>query len=408
MSPPIAPALPASFHRLAWSNMAAQAAEQVALAAAPLIAVLSLGAGAGETGLLQTAQTLPFLLLSLPAGVLADRVSRRGLMISAETLRAIALLALPALAVLGWLSLPLLAALGFLAATGTVMFSVAAPSLVPALVPRAALAQANGRLELARSIAFASGPALAGALVGWAGASPTFVLAAILSVLAVILLTGISEPPRPSLPKRHVFADLREGAGFAWMHRLLRPVLMTAVVWNVSWFVLQAAYVPYAVHLLGLNSATIGLTLASFGVGMVTGAVLTPRLARALSFGMLVALGPLVSVAAAAAMAATLLWPTGLLAGLSFFLFGAGPIVWTISSTTLRQAVTRDALLGRVSALLVTATTGARPLGAAIGAALGAFQGPESCIVFAALGFIVQALIIVASPVRALRQLPMS
>jgi hypothetical protein len=123
---------------------------------------------------------------------------------------------------------------------------------------------------------------------------------------------------------------------------------------------------------------------------------------------MLVALGPLVSVAAAAAMAATLLWPTGLLAGLSFFLFGAGPIVWTISSTTLRQAVTRDALLGRVSALLVTATTGARPLGAAIGAALGAFQGPESCIVFAALGFIVQALIIVASPVRALRQLPMS
>lgn len=408
MSPPIAPKLPAAFHRLAWSNLAAQAAEQVALAATPLIAVLSLGAGAGETGLLQTAQTLPFLLLSLPAGVLADRVSRRGLMISAESLRAIALLALPILALIGWLSVPLLAALGFLAATGTVMFSVAAPSLIPALVPRAMLAQANGRIELARSIAFAAGPALAGALVGWAGASPTFVLAAILSVLAVLLLTGISEPPRPALPKRHVLTDLREGAGFAWTHRLLRPVLLTAVVWNISWFVLQAAYVPYAVHMLGLSASTIGMTLATYGGGMVVGAMLTARVTRHLTFGMVVALGPLVSVAAAASMVATLLVPTGLLAGLSFFLFGAGPIIWTISTTTLRQAVTREALLGRVSALFMTANMGARPLGAALGAALGAVQGPESCIVLACIGFVVQALIIVASPVRALRQLPMS
>jgi predicted MFS family arabinose efflux permease len=406
MSPPIAPALPASFHRLAWSNLAAQAAEQVALAAAPLIAVLSLGAGAGETGLLQTAQTLPFLLLALPAGVLADRVSRRGLMISAESLRAIALVALPVLAVMGWLSLPLLAALGFIAATGTVVFSIAAPSLIPALVPRAMLAQANGKVELARSIAFAAGPALAGALVGWAGASPTFVLAAILSVLAVVLLIGISEPPRPALPKRHVLSDLREGAGFAWSHNLLRPILLTAVVWNFSWFVLQAAYVPYAVHLLGLNASTIGMTLASYGGGMVVGAVLAPRVTRGLNFGMVVALGPLVSVAAAVAMVATLVVPTGVLAGLSFFLFGAGPIIWTISTTTLRQAVTRDALLGRVSALFMTANTGARPVGAAIGAALGAFYGPEGCILLAGIGFVVQAVIIIASPARALRQLP--
>src|SRR5258705_11662027 len=86
--------IPRSFNRLAWSNLAAQSAEQIGLAAAPIVAVLALGAGAGETGLLQTAQTLPFLLLSIPAGVLADPVSRRGLMAWAEGLRAASLVAI--------------------------------------------------------------------------------------------------------------------------------------------------------------------------------------------------------------------------------------------------------------------------------------------------------------------------
>ncbi|WP_202981437.1 MFS transporter, partial [Xylella fastidiosa] len=78
------PALPPAFRRLAASNLAAQFSEQIALAAAPLVAVLALGAGAAQTGYLQTAQTLPFLLLSLPAGVLADRMPRRALMTAAE------------------------------------------------------------------------------------------------------------------------------------------------------------------------------------------------------------------------------------------------------------------------------------------------------------------------------------
>src|SRR5262249_55422062 len=143
--------LPPAFNRLAWSNLAAQSAEQVGLAAAPIVAVLALGAGAGETGILQTAQTLPFLLLAIPLGVLADRTSRRRLMAAAEALRALSLVAMLALAVLGLLTWPLLALLGFVGACGTVTYSVAAPSLVPALVPPAALAVANGRIELART-----------------------------------------------------------------------------------------------------------------------------------------------------------------------------------------------------------------------------------------------------------------
>ena len=114
---------------------------------------------------------------------------------------------------------------------------------------------------------------------------------------------------------------------------------------------------------------------------------------------MSIAMGPLVSVAAAAVMVATLWLPSPLLVGASFFLFGAGPILWTISQTTLRQTVTPDALLGRVSALFMTASAGARPIGAAIGGAVGAASGPEAAILLAALGFVVQALLILWSPV---------
>src|ERR1700732_828244 len=182
--------LPPTFNRLAWSTLAAQSAEQVALAAAPIVAVLLLGVGEGESGLLQTALTLPFVLFAIPAGLLADRFSRRWLMAGAEALRATALLAILVLIWLNLLTLPLLALSGFIAVCGTVAYSVAAPALVPSLVSPPLLPAANARIELARTIAFASGPALGGALVGWLGAAPAFGFAAALSVMAVVVLSG--------------------------------------------------------------------------------------------------------------------------------------------------------------------------------------------------------------------------
>lgn len=62
-----------------------------------------------------------------------------------------------------------------------------------------------------------------------------------------------------------------------WGHALLRPVLLTAVAWNLAWFVWQAAYVPYAMRSLGLDASGVGFTLASDGAGMVIGALLAPR-----------------------------------------------------------------------------------------------------------------------------------
>jgi predicted MFS family arabinose efflux permease len=397
--------LPPTFNRLAWSNLAAQSGEQIALAAAPIVAVLLLGVGEGQTGLLQTALTLPFVLFAIPAGLLADRISRRWLMAGAEALRAAALVAILALIWFGLLTLPLLALLGFLAVCGTVAYSVAAPSLVPSLVPPQSLPAANARIELARTVAFASGPALGGVLVGWVGAAPAFGFAAALSVIAVVLLAGIFEPARRPAARRDALQEIREGAAFVFRHPLLRPVFVTQFIFNTASFLVLAVFVPYAVRHLGVSAAGVGTTLAMYGVGMVVGALIATRVMRQLPFGIVIALGPVAGFLAAAVMALTTLVPTPLLAGLSFFLLGVGPILWVISTTTLRQSVTPPSLLGRVSAINIMAY-GARPLGAGLGALVGGAYGAEACLYLAVVGFGAQALVILASPAVSLTRQP--
>jgi predicted MFS family arabinose efflux permease len=405
-APCMSVALSASFRRLAWSNLLAQSAEQLSLAAVPILAVLLLKAGPGEIGLLASIQSLPFLLLSMPLGLLADRTSRTRLMALAETLRALALLLLLGLIVTGNVSIAALAIIGFMVAVGTVAFSVAAPSLVPALVPVEGLAQANGRLELARSAAFAAGPALAGALIAWTGASAAFVLSGMLSVAAVLFLRGIDEPARAAMPARHPLLELQDGAKWVWQSDLLRPMMFCSIIWNISWFMLQAAYVPYAIHDLGLDASGVGVTLALYGVGMIVGALLAPRVVRALPFGQAILMGPYFSVLAAFTMALTLYWPQGWLAALSYFFFGVGPIIWTITSTTLRQTVTPRAMIGRVTSINIVASTGARPLGAALGGVVGVSFPVSVSLWCVVLGFGLQAIIISASKVRTLKRLP--
>jgi predicted MFS family arabinose efflux permease len=398
--------LPAAFIRIAWSNLAAQLSEQIALAAAPLVAVLALGADAAGTGLLQTAQTLPFLLLSIPAGVLADRSSQRRLMVGSEALRTLSLLTVLLLIVSGAINLPLLAGLGFVGAIGTVCYNVAAPAFVPTLVPREQLGAANRWLELARSVAYSAGPAVGGAIVGWTGAPAAYVLATVLSLCAVFFLAGLPETTKSFRPRRRLFHELGEGAAFVASSPFLRPILITAVFFNTSWFVLQAVYVAYAFHSLGLTATGIGITLGVYGAGMVFGALVAPRLSQRLPFGFVIAIGPLAGLMGAILMLLTSWIPSGALAALSFFLFGAGPVLWVIATTTLRQVVTPSAMLGRVSALIMTATYGARPIGAAIGALVAAELGVEACLAVATAGFLIQFIMICASQVPRLRALP--
>jgi predicted MFS family arabinose efflux permease len=405
MSSSSAPQLPPTFHRLAWSNLAAQSAEQIALAAAPLAAVLLLGAGEGLTGLLQTAVTLPFLLFALPAGLAADRMPRRWLMAAAELLRAVALVTVVGLILAGQITVTALALLGLLSACGTVAFSVAAPALVPALVPPAAFAAANARIELARTSALAAGPALGGALVGFTGPAVAFALAAGLSLAAASLLAGIEEPVRAPVPHREIRRDLAAGLAFVFGHALLRPVFVTQIVFGTSLFVIQAVFVPYALRHLGASPGAVGVILAMYGIGMMVGALLATRVLARLPFGVVVGLGPVSGFAASAVLAATIWWPSPWLAAAGFFVFGAGPILWVITTTTLRQAVTPAAMLGRVSAINIL-SWGTRPLGAALGGLVGARYGAEACLLLAVAGFAIQAIYLLLSPAVALATQP--
>ncbi len=397
--------LPAGFNRLAWSNLAAQSAEQIALAAAPIVAVLVLGVGEGQTGLLQTALTLPFVLFAIPAGLLADRMSRGALMAGAEALRAVALLTTLVLIWLGALTLPLLALLGFVAVCGTVAYSVAAPSLVPSLVAPHLLGAANARIELARTIAFAGGPAIGGMLVGFIGGAPAFGFAAALSIIAVVFLAGLHEPSRPLMQQRKPIQDITEGLAFVARHQYLRPVFVTQFIFSAAFFVVLAIFVPYAVRHLGLDAAGIGITLAMYGIGMVIGALAATRVMKRLPFGTVIVLGPITGFVASLVMALTTWIPSPVLAGLSFFLLGVGPILWVISTATLRQAVTPPSLLGRVSAINIL-SYGARPVGTGIAALVGGLYQAEACLYIAVAGFAWQALVILNSPAAALQRQP--
>ncbi len=395
------------FRRLVWSNLFAQAAEQIGLATAPLLAVFLFSASTSQTATLQMVQTLPFLLLAIPAGLLADRSSRKTVLAFAEALRAFSFGLILLLLATESLTLSTLALLGFIGAMGTVAYNVTAPGLVPLLVARPLLSIANSRLELARSIAFASGPSVAGLVFSAAGASLSYCIALVFSLAAVNILRGLPcHPVRPG--QGRIWPQLTEGMSFTLASPLLRPVLVTAVIFNTSWFMLQAAFVPYAARHLGLSAFEIGVTMACYGLGMIAGAVLAPLAARHTTFGSMVISGPVGALCGAIAMTCSIGYPYFSLACVSFFLFGAGPVLWTISTTTLRQAVTPPELIGRVSAVIMTLTYGARPIGALAAAAIGSVYPPEYCILAAAMGFVAQLVIIVCSRVPKLAGVPES
>lgn len=400
LSPSARPATP--FTPLWTAAALAHGADQIAFAAIPLAAVLLLGADAADMGGLNMLQTLPWLLLALPVGVLVDRLDRARVMAASEATRAALLLIGAGLAWAGLLSLPLLGALGFALAATTCIFSVAAQAHVPSLVPRECLAAANARMELARAGATAAGPALAGLLLSVVTPVAALLMSGVLSAMAaklvlrarVAVVSGTKRLPR--------WRELGAGLSFVVRNRHLRPIAITAMGWAVSWSILVTVLVLYASRSLGLSSAAIGVMLAANGAGMIVAAMTAGYVGRRMPAGLFIAAGPAISVIGV--LIVTPLFGGGVVqAAVAMFLLGLGPMYWTVGQTTLRQTVTPPAILGQVIAIQFLIQYGARFLGAAIGGVIGEAFGIEAAIWAAAAGFGVQLVTIVWSAVPALR-----
>ncbi|MFL5054161.1 MAG: MFS transporter [Microvirga sp.] len=393
-----------SFSRLLAAGGAAHFADQLATAALPLTAVIVLGAGPGTVGTLVALQGLAWLLASLPAGVLVDRVPKGLLIALSQAVAGLAFAAATVAATAG--SGTALAAACFIGASGAVILVLTALALVPALVPAAALAAANARLELVRAVATLAAPVAVGLMADAVTPALGFALAAIASAAAAFIAFGLRAPSSPG-PARAPLADaIREGARFALRHELLRGIALCAVFWNFAFFALLAVAVPFCLTRVGLDAKGTGLAQGGYGLGLILGAAAAAAIVRRFEPRVILVAGPALSMAAPALLFFAARGGGLPAAAAAFFFVGFGPMLWLICQTSIRQLVTPPDLIGRVAATIQVAIYGVRPLGAFAGGWVGALFGLDAALVLVLAAFGLSLAVPLVSALGRLRAMP--
>lgn len=396
---------PSPFARLLATAGFVQAADQIALAALPVTAVLVLGAGPGLVGVLVAAQTAAWLLVSLPAGVIVDRLPRRTVLLAALTLSFAGALAALAAAALGQVAL--LGAAAFLSAAGTVTFVLVQIGLVPEIVAPADLPRANARIELMRAMASTAAPFLVGFLATRVSPLAGYPLAALLALAALLCAATLHFAARPTpAAKPALFTAIAEGARFVVADPLLRAIGLCAVFWNFAFVALIAVFVPFALTRLGTDAAGAGLAQGINGLGMIAGAAVAPFVFARVQPRAVLLFGPVSSALGAVLMALSPSFGGHAMAALAFGLIGFGPMLWLVMQTSVRQIVTPPALMGRVTATIQVAIYGVRPLGALAGGGVAAMFGLDAALGLVAAAFAASALVSLASPLARLATMP--
>jgi MFS family permease len=324
--------------------------------------------------LVPVALRLPWALLALPAGLVADRVDRRRLIIAMDAVRG---LAFAGAAVALWWALPLppaptegVASVGLylalmlaaLVVGGAEVFrDNAAQTMLPALVPSERLERANGQLWSAELLTNALiGPALGAFLIGlWLPLA--FGLNALAYGMAMLLVAGLAGSFRAARTDRRGWkADLGEGFAFLRGMPLLRTLAWTTGFWNLFGNMIAVALVLHAQENLGLSAQAYGLTLAGGAIGGIAGSLLGERIVRRL--------GPVRTMQAALITAGPCFLAIGLApgawtVGAAFALMEFGSFAWNVVSVSTRQRLVPDALRGRVNSLYRLLSWGMMPLG---------------------------------------------
>jgi MFS family permease len=387
---------------------------QVTALALPLTAILFLNATPMQVGLLASLQYLPFLLVSLPAGVIVDRVRRLPVLIATDLGRAVLLGVVPLAVWLGHLQLWLLYPVAFTAGVLSVLFDVAHQSYLPAIVDNEQLVEGNTKLQLSYSGAQLAGPGLGGVLVQLLTA-PIAIAVDAASYLGSAVLLGLIRRPEPAPPPaadaaglRGIGRDIRVGLRFVWRHPLIRPIALATGTANFFYLfgMTGAVLALYAVRVLGLSPAMLGVVFVFGNVGAVLGSLVADRVLARFRFGRVMLAGSVVSAVAIALMALATPATAVVQLAAAVLIGELGVTIYDISQISLRQAATPPALLGRMNATVRFVNWGPIPIGAFLGGVLGEALGLRTALWIAAAGSLLPAVPLLLSRVRSLRELP--
>lgn len=367
------------------------------LVAMPLLVLQTTGSVA-QMGLLTGVAGVTAIVTGLFAGALVDRLDRRRLMIVCEVARLAVIGSIP----LAWLAGPqvwLLYVGMAVAAAFDMIFKVGYVAAVPALVGPERIIEANGRLETTNAVAYIGGPMLAGLVSGLLGPAlavgvnaATFGLSAVALALIRLRPTTVDAAGRPGLRESFV-----AGFRFLWQTPVLRAITVLLVMVSFLSIGMVDVFI-YDVHtVLGGGDHATGIVIGIAGIGTVLAAVALPTLRRSWGFGVCwIGSYVLCAVAITALALSTSITPVAIaVLCYTFAMTLAG-----VSSMSLRQAVTPDHLLGRVTSAFWTVHGALGPLGAAVLTGLVATFGVRGPLLGVGAAFLVVALIALATPIR--------
>ena len=383
---------------------------QVTVLALPLVAVITLRASAAQVGLLNACRYAPFVVVTLFAGVVVDRVRRRPTMIVVNLGRGALIALIPLTALLGLLRIEYLYLVAFAVGILTVFFDLAYQAYLPSIVTAEQLTGANGRLVASASAAELGGPGIGGLLVQ-ALTAPYALVADALSFLASTssLLRIEHREPEPHGERRPpIGSSIRDGFRFTFSNPYLRAIAGEAATFNLFEQTILTVFVVYAIRRLHFSPGLLGLVLSLGGGGALLGALIAGRIDRRFGLGrtivgsmVIACLTPLLIAAPTGRGAATLI-----ALGAIFFVGGCAVAVSNVLVVTLRQTVTPSSMLGRMNASYRFFTYGAIPLGALLGGGVAGVIGLRATLFAGACGLVLALFWILLSPVAYLAALP--
>ena len=339
---------------------------QVTILALPLTAVTLLDASPSQMGVLVALEAVPFTLFSLHVGVFIDRVRKLPVLVACEAAIGLTLFVVPLAAWFGVLSMAVMYGVGFLLGTAFVVVGTASQVFLTQLAGRDRLIEANSLFVASDSVARLTGPGLAGLMIQWLSAPFAIVVDCIGFVVSFVFLTRIRVvEAAPATRPIAAWREIREGLVLVLGHPILRPLTLASTAWFVLFQGFLALELIFASRDLDLSAGQIGAAHMFGGSGALVSAIAARHATRRFGMGAPILFGIFCSGVAWMLLAAV---PRSdhafLLMGASLFFFDFGVMLYWINYASLRQAVTPDAMLGRMTATMRFFTVAAAPQGA--------------------------------------------